>query len=61
MPLTFDDLQPTEGPNDVEAFCHESGHCVLDDLAKKPELLAAQRTLQAFETFAPASVVVTDR
>ena len=59
--IRWDDLQPGEGPGDVEAFCSDEGHCVLDDLLGEPHLLAAHRVGEAFASLGHSAAVVTDR
>ena len=59
--IRWDDLQPGEGPGDVEAFCSDEGHCVLDDLRGEPHLLAAHRVGEAFASLGHSAAVVTDR
>lgn len=59
--VRWDDLQPTEGAGDVEAFCADNGHCVLDDLQGESHLLAAHRVDAAFASFGASRAVVTDR
>ena len=59
--IRWDDLQPGEGPGDVEAFCSDEGHCVLDDLLGEPHLLSAHRVGEAFASLGHSAAVVTDR
>ena len=59
--LVFDDLQPHEGPMDVEVFCATNGHCVLEAHQGAPHLLAAERSQRASNAVGAGDVVITDR
>ena len=54
-------MESTTAPGDVEAFCSDEGHCVLDDLRGEPHLLAAHRVDEAFASFGHSAAVVPDR